>query len=59
MDLRGEEKENFWKSTSIIGLVKKIFICFPNRGLHIEWEDNTTYQKERKKKTGEKQEKMY
>lgn len=50
MDLAGEEKENFRKHKGlIIGLVKKISIRFPNGCLHIEGEDNATYQQEEKK----------
>lgn len=54
----GEEKRTSVNLKDIIGLVKKISICFPNGGLHTKWEDIITYQQE-KKSTGEKQEKMY
>lgn len=45
----GEEKRTSLNLKDIIGLVEKISICFPNGGLHTKWENNITYQQEKKR----------
>lgn len=56
MDLRGEEKRTSVNLKGIIGLVKKLSICFPNGGLHIEGKIMPHSNKKREEKnTGGKQ----